>query len=128
MKKVFTILLFLVYSLATFGIGLKGHYCCGKLKSFTVAIISTENHKCNKSDETNGCCKSKVQHTQINDDQVTAAEVQPPAKPYLELHSIPAICQLCLYNTLPVTVANNCNAPPLHLSIPIYIYNCVYRI
>ena len=128
MKKVFTILLFLVYSLATFGIGLKGHYCCGKLKSFTVAIISTENHKCNKSDETNGCCKSKVQHTQINDDQVTAAEIQVPAKPYLELHSILTICQLSFYNALQVTVVNGSHAPPPHLIIPIYIYNCVYRI
>jgi hypothetical protein len=128
MKKVFTILLFLVYSIATFGIGLKGHYCCGKLKSVTVAIIFTENHKCSKSDENNGCCQSKVQLTKINDDQITVAEVQVPAKPSLELHTIPTICQLSFYNTSGVTIAYSYHAPPHHINIPIYIYNCVYRI
>jgi len=128
MKKLFTILLFLVYSIATFGIGLKGHYCCGKLKSVTVAIIFTEKHKCGKSDENNGCCQSKVQPTKINDDQITVAEVQAPAKPFTELHTIQTIWQPSLYNILQVTVANSCHAPPPHISIPIYIYNCVYRI
>lgn len=128
MKKGFAILLFLIYSLAAFGIGLKEHYCCGKLKSVTIGFVASEKNKCRKDKGTFGCCKSVVKDIKVKDEQVAGAEVQTPTKACIELHNLLSLWQPFHFSSLQFIAAKNYHSPPSLHNTPINIYNCVYRI
>lgn len=128
MKKGYAILLLLFYSLATFGIGLKEHYCCGKLKSVTIGFVAIEKHKCSKDNQAPGCCKSIIQNIKVKDDQVTSTEIQVPAKASIELHNVLSLWQSLFFISPQFKAAESYHSPPSSSNVPINIYNCVYRI
>ena len=128
MKNGYAILLLLIYSVASLGTGLKKHYCCGKLKSVTIAFLAIEKHKCSESNETAGCCKSVVEYIKVKNDQLATTELQTPAKVYAETRNLLLPWDPFLYNLLQVTVAKSYRSPPSPYNVPIHIYNCVYRI
>ena len=72
MKRISLIFLLLIYTLSSFGIGVRQFYCCGKLKSTKVTFIQTENKKCSKDDGTTDCCKTKFKSIKVKDSHFAA--------------------------------------------------------
>lgn len=126
MKKVFTILFLLIYSLSVFGIGLKEIYCCGKLK--TIAVTVDDKYQCTKDNGHNGCCKIKYLYLKVKDSHLSTISTPLLAKPSTEIHLTTAVYRPVFYNFQPKALINGTHAPPLHNGIPIHIFNCVYRI
>jgi hypothetical protein len=67
MKKLLFFIVFIIYSLSSFGVSLNYFYCCGKLKQVSVALK-------HKGGECNGfkgkdCCKNKIVQLKISDEQ-----------------------------------------------------------
>ena len=131
MKKSFTILLMLIYSLSTFGIGLEGIFCCEKLKAIkvTMAAVGDENLTCHKSHEHKQCCKTKIHYFKANDRHLVATATSIIIQPSTEIHSILSPLQLTPFSSLSFSAkVNGSHSPPLHNGIPIHIFNCLYKI
>ena len=128
MKKAALILLICVYSLATMGFSLRQFYCCGKLKSTTFSLALGEQKSCNKGNEKSGCCDNKYQFFKVKDKHISSDEVDSPAKHFVDLHLYTLSFQDISFASQKPGVAYRSNAPPLHTGVPIYIYNCVFRI
>lgn len=128
MKKAVIILLICVYSLATIGFTLKHFYCCGKFKSITLSLAHQEEDKCAKGDDKSGCCDSKFQFLKVRDNHISANEAGFPVKCFVDLHLYTPSFQDISFVSQKTTIANRSNAPPLYQGVPIYIYNCVFRI
>ena len=128
MKKVSLILLICIYSLATMGFSLKQFYCCGKLKSISISITQETNQKCSKGNEKSGCCDNKYQFFKVKDNHITADQVSTPVNHFIDLYLYTSSFQDITFATQKPTIAYRSNAPPLITSVPIYIYNCVFRI
>ncbi len=128
MKKAGLILLICIYTLATMGFSLKQFYCCGKLKSVTFSLTQKAKDKCGKGDETSGCCDNKYQFFKVKDKHITADQGNSPVKYFVDLHLYtPSFQDISFASQKPV-IAYRSNAPPLPSGVPIYIYNCVFRI
>ncbi len=127
MKKFALILLICIYSLSTVGFSLKEFYCCGKLKSVTVALAQDTKQKCSKGDK-EGCCKTKYQYFKVKDNHLSSAHVATLLNSFSDLHTITPSYQSISFVTLEIDVINGNHAPPLHTGVPIYLSNCVFRI
>ena len=83
MKRILVITLLISYSIASFGVNLNYYYCCGKLKTVSVAVNTEE--KTYKTKTSKGCCENKkvslkLKIDQKNSDQTTyhfTAQVSP---------------------------------------------------
>ncbi len=128
MKKVGLILLMLIYSLSSFGIGVRQFYCCGKLESTTFSFLQVEKKKCDKDDGTTGCCKTEFKSFKIKDSHVGADGVNLPAKQILDLFLVTPSFEILLVTKQSADIANEAHAPPLFGKIPLYILDCTYRI
>ena len=128
MKKVALILLICIYSLATMGFSLKQFYCCGTLKSTSISLTPDAEHKCAKGNEKGGCCDNKYQFFKVKDNYITADQVTSPVKHFVDLHLYTPSFEDISFASQKPTLAYRSNAPPLHLGVPIYITNCVFRI
>ncbi len=124
MKKVFIILLVCIYSFSTFGVGLKGFYCCGKLKSVNVKLVEEGKEKGNSKN----CCKTKYQYFKVKDNHFATAELTVPVKYYTDLVSFNPSYQYISFLPQQVDILNHSHAPPLYKGVPIYLSNCVFRI
>ncbi|OJY97492.1 MAG: hypothetical protein DI535_21905 [Citrobacter freundii] len=128
MKKAAIILLICVYSLATMGFSLKQFYCCGKLKSVTFSLLQEAKDKCGNGDDKTGCCDSKFQFFKVKDNHISADQADFPFKHFIDLHLYTPSFQDISFVSQKTTIAYRSNAPPLHQGVPIYIYNCVFRL
>ena len=128
MKKAVLISLIFIYSLATMGFTLKQFYCCGKLKSITISLTQNGEKKCGKGNEKNGCCDNKYQFFKVKDNHITADQVSSPVNHFIDLHFYTTPFHNSNFVSQKTAIAYRSNAPPLDKSIPIYIYNCVFRI
>ncbi len=128
MKRTAIILLLTIYSLSTFGVGLKEFYCCVKLKSVSLTIASEGKDKCSKGDNKQGCCKTKYQYLNVKDNHLASAHVATPLNYFSDLHTITPSYQSISFATQEIDVINGSHAPPLYTGVPIYISNCVFRI
>lgn len=128
MKKIALILLICVYTLSSFGIGVRQFYCCGKLKTTTISFIQEAKEKCIKGDENNGCCKTKFKSFKITDNQISADKITNTVKHFTYLHLFtPSIEVTALSNEL-LDIANASHAPPANHGVPVYLFNCNFRI
>ena len=128
MKKVSVILLLIIYSLASLGIGIKEFYCCGKLKSVNLVFTSPQKEKCSDNGSKEDCCKNKYHFFKVKDTHVAANSADCPAKCFVGFDSfIPSIEVDCVANQ-PQQIGNAIHAPPFFINIPVYIRNCVFRI
>lgn len=128
MKKVVLILLICVYSLAIMGFSLKQFYCYGKLTSTTFFISQDEKQEWGKGNKKSDCCDNKYQFFKVKDKHISAGEVGSPVKYFVDMHLYtPSFQDISFASQKPV-IAYRSNAPPLHTVVPIYIYNCVFRI
>ena len=128
MKKITAILLLSLYSLSTLGLSLKSFYCCGDLKSVTVSITQDEQKQCSNGDDTSDCCKTKYQFFKVKDSYVAADVENAPDFHFSDFHLIYSSFQEINYSSQDIYFSHMINAPPLHHSIPDYIFNCVFRI
>ncbi len=127
MKKVALILLISIYSLATMGFSLKEFYCCGILKSVSLSVAIDTEQKCSKGDA-KGCCDNKYQFFKVKDTHISADKVSDPANHFVDLHFYTPSCQDISFASQKPIVVYRSNAPPLRTGVPIYIYNCVFRV
>ena len=128
MKKISLILLIAIYSLSTFGIGVKQFYCCGKLTSTDISIVQKDTKdNCGKGNM-DGCCKIKFQSLKVQDSYVAADGITTPVKYFTDLHLFTPYLELPMLASKPLDIANATHAPPLHHGVPIYILHCVYLI
>ena len=128
MKKIALILLISIYALSSFGIGIKQFYCCGKLKSTSITILQEAKEKCGMGDEKSGCCQTEFKILKVKDTHIADDAINNSVKHFSEIiivnqsfETVPTVQQQ-------VVVNNPGHAPPLHQDIPLYIFNCTYRI
>ncbi len=81
MKKLLLIGLLLCYGLASFGVSLNYFYCCGKLKSVTIAVNANNEDDCT-GPKGKGCCDNKtvtlkIKTVQKNNDNLNFT-IHPP--------------------------------------------------
>lgn len=128
MKKISLILLILIYSLSSFGIGIRQFYCCGKLESTTLSFFQVEKKKCDKDDGTSGCCKTEFKSFKVKDSHEAAADINAPGKHITDLFLFAPAFEILTLSRQTSDVANAAHAPPQGQTIPIYILDCAYRI
>lgn len=127
MKKVALILLICIYSLATMGFSLKQFYCCGKLKSINISLALETKQKCSKGNA-KGCCDNKYQFFKVKDNHITADKASTPVNHFIDLHLYSPLFQDITFVCNEITIAYKSNGTPLNATVPLYIYNCVFRI
>ena len=71
MKKSVAILLLVVYIIASSGVAIRVHYCCGHLKSINLVLDGSSSEKSapSKTMMSKDCCKDKVATNVISPDQ-----------------------------------------------------------
>lgn len=128
MKKIAIVLLICVHTLSSFGVGVRQFYCCGKLKTTTISFIQETKEKCSKGDEKSGCCKTKFKSLKLTDNQIAADTISNPTKHFTNLHLFtPSFEVTALGNEL-LDISNASHAPPANHGIPVYLFNCTFRI
>lgn len=72
MKKLLIIAILISYSVASFGVQLNYFYCCGKLKTVSLAL-KAEDKDC-KGKPVKGCCDNKTVSLKLKVDQEKTVE------------------------------------------------------
>ncbi|MBZ4191871.1 hypothetical protein [Niabella beijingensis] len=70
LRKLTILLVFVFYSLASFGVSLNFFYCCGKLKEVSLKPQSSETKDCPVKKGKN-CCENKTVGAKVSVDQKT---------------------------------------------------------
>lgn len=126
MKKAVIILLLSIYALSSFGIGIKQFYCCGKLT--TTHINFAHSNKLIASDK-KSCCQTIFQFLKVSDTHGAAADIAIPGNDFAVLDLFTPVYQSIAITSFQITgAANRSNAPPLHSGVPIFVFNCIYRL
>jgi hypothetical protein len=130
MKKPLLIFILAAYAASVFGIGVKEFYCCGKFVNSSLQLVSSDNHRCGMDQEEKaGCCKTRVQFHKVTDNHGAASSVSLNEKTDLfavipslpETETSPAVASA-------ETIGYRPNAPPPRRQVPIYIFDCIYRL
>ncbi|HVG15731.1 MAG TPA: hypothetical protein VM935_12245 [Chitinophagaceae bacterium] len=126
MKSTVLILLLCIYSLSVFGVSSKQFYCCGELRSVSLAL-GHEGEAAN-DDKNDGCCETKTQSFKVKDKHLQMAETVFSPKAIL----IPApefflTYQPAFIDQKPGKI-NGSHAPPIYSGVAIYISHRVFRI
>ncbi|MFL5773205.1 MAG: HYC_CC_PP family protein [Flavisolibacter sp.] len=79
LKKLFSILLLLVYGLSSMGMTIHAHYCCGELEKIGLQATVCKMD-CPASTEINGksCCDEKQVQLSLKSEYSNAKFIQPP--------------------------------------------------
>ena len=128
MKKAALISLIILYSLSSVGISFKEFYCCGKLKSVSVVLADLQKDQCRHGNSKDECCKFKYQSLKVNDTHFAADQVHAPANFYTDLRIPETPFPTDVLIISEARIINGSHAPPLYRGVPVYIYNCVFRI
>ena len=127
MKKIFIIMLTLVYGFSSLGMTINLHYCCGELDSVSFATETGKTCKMGNHGKDNGCCNDQKIYSQYNNDQRASAEwaesvKQAIAGPIYQTVNVVFYPSLILGNRLATST------PGYLLSIPLFIKHCVFKI
>jgi hypothetical protein len=127
MKKLLSILLITIYGMATFGMSVKQLYCCGNLKSVSIAINIPDKEKNEKQTKDDGCCKTKYQSFKVKDNHVASDVITLSEKHFVTVFSYSYNLTSIVF---PVSASfDEIQGPPLlRGNTPLYIFNCVFRI
>jgi hypothetical protein len=122
------ILLASIYALSIFGYGVKGFYCCGKLKSIDVSFDQRNEKEHTSGNDASNCCKTKYQFFKVKDNHVASDNFNNP----INFFNAPKLFYSSNQNVFFVVrkniITNHGNAPPLHNGIPIYISDRTFLI
>ena len=125
MKKITQIFLLVIYTASVLGISVNGFYCCDKLRSVSVSFASTQKDNKDKQD---GCYKTKQHVLQVKDNHYAPDLLKTPVSIYTEIVSLFYAGLDILHTQTEVDVAYQSNPPPLIDNVPVYLYDCVFRI
>lgn len=128
MKKLILVLLISIYTTATFGLSVKSFYCCDKLKSTSIAYTPTADEKCGMDVKMDKCCKTTYKFFKVKDNHYGEGNAWSLVKLFTELHFATPAFQPVAITQSSFNVAQYSNPPPLRNGIPIYLFDCVYRI
>ena len=123
-KKFAVISLLLVYTLSIFGLSVRQFFCCGKLKFETLSLVVNEKHR---AEPDNNCCQTNYKTFKVNDAHYASDISGDFTKhfSYSDIH-FPFDDRWVVF-TRQKRFIHNSNSPP-GKNIPLYIFNCVYRI
>ena len=128
MKKLLSILLLTIYSVATFGMSVKQLYCCGNLKSVSISINIADKEKNEKQTKNNGCCKTKYHSFKVKDNHITSNKIILTEKQFVYIFNYPvALTSIIFPNSTPDSF-NTIHGPLFSSGVPLYVYNCIFRI
>lgn len=128
MKKLFLISLICIYSLATMGFSLKQFYCCGKLSSISISLTQETKKTPGNGIHERSCCESKYQVFKVKDDHFSGGEINAPSKHFTDLQLFIPSFTGTYFTLQKTTTGYKGNAPPTRPGVPLYLYNCVFRI
>jgi hypothetical protein len=125
MKKLFALVMLMVYGLSSTGMTLHFHYCCGKLEKIDLSRAASK--KCGTGTEMagKGCCDNKQLELKLRSGHNPEKFIQnsfPTESPELVRWNLPDSGPYCSKKLLPEVFA----PPPLKRDINI-LY-CTYRI
>jgi hypothetical protein len=125
-KKVFALILSIVYLSSSVGATVHLHYCMDKLVNWS---LNDEGSKCKNCgmEKDGNCCKDEQKFVKNNLDQGVAGAIQLFQSPAIDTHfSLINIVDNYSYSFIdeyPIS-----HSPPNDNGIDILIYNCVFRI
>jgi hypothetical protein len=130
MKKVFAILLAVIYLVSVSGASLHFHYCMGKMQNWSIGYDnSKEDCPICGMTQKKGCCEDQ-HHSIQTDKQYSASSVLITISKITvdPLHHIDHYISVCNTDNFNIH-SSKANAPPGRISnIPLFIENCNYRI
>ncbi len=127
MKKLFALILAIIYLTASSGVVLNVHYCMGKLSSVSVQNLKGDLCKCGMKAEKGTCCHSELKVVKLNNvhkETVANFSFNIPAAVISNPVSLIDISKT-YSSDIPSSFTNG---PPLKLSSKIYLQNQVFRI
>lgn len=130
MKKVFALILMLIYGVTSFGMTLHIHYCCGKPDKISLSSKISKTCKFetpgHNTVDSKSCCDNKTYEFKIKADQETISQ-QIPSFELQPVNTFSGYSSRLLYlQKVPVNFLSA--GPPFLSFIPLFITNCVYRI
>ena len=130
MKKVFAILLAIIYMVSVSGASLHFHYCMGKMQNWSIGYDNSKEDcpVCGMTQK-KGCCEDQ-HHSVQTDKQYSASTVSISiSKITIEpLHHAEQFISL-IESSNSTTHSYLANAPPGRVfTVPLFIQNCNYRI
>lgn len=129
MKKLFAVILLLIYFTVSTGFVFSLHYCMGKFDSVQLGV--SESEKCNKcgmhTANSDGCCHDEVKVLKLQQDPLVAKVLLPVAA------QMPVEVPLSLHLTTPFYNYRSPEVyehfrPPLLSEQETYLSNCVFRL
>lgn len=129
MKRFLAFILLLVYFTSATGAVISTHYCGGKISSVTVK--NTNKEKCKickaKEEKKKGCCKTEHKILKVDDTHKSVdLSYKFTVSDYINTPSYYFQNEVSTVNDIKVLRAAN-TSPPLR-KVPVYLYNCVFRI
>ena len=129
MKKFLVTILTILYLTTSTGAVVHLHYCMGKFISWGLKDVTNHNTcaKCSM-EKKNRCCGDKKIIVKGDKDQRNFEVFPTPLKaPVTIIHHFYSDYTFN-YLSKKVEVISDNNPPPCHADVPIYIYNCTFRI
>jgi hypothetical protein len=123
-KKLFVILVAIVYGVSASGMTLQLHYCCGKLKNVDLSLPTPKECGMEHKMGSKPCCETKLVADNSDEHYYTdhtAAPVFTPAEPTRPY-------RLAYIQALPATTTVAKTVPGSPPSSPLFILNRVFRI
>ena len=117
-----------VYSLSTFGIGVKQFYCCGKLKSTGIALVQQDYKEKKGKGRMGCCCNTKFKSLKVKDFHIAADAKNTSGKYFPALHLFTRSFDIAALANESKFLANAIHAPPLHYAVVFFLVNCTYLI
>jgi hypothetical protein len=126
-KRILVILILMSYSIASFGVSLNYFYCCGKLKTVSLAL-KTEDKDCTGKAK-KGCCDNKTVTLKLKVDQQKSSD---QSTVHFVAPLSPVILHTDNYTDLSIATNGNTNSlykrpPPDNLPSRQILF-CVFRI
>jgi len=127
MKKLFIIVLMLVYGLSSSGMTISLHYCCGKLDGVSFTAEKANTCKMGNHVKKSGCCNDKQISSLVSSEQQTVTKWVQSIKQTVAA----AVCHIAntSFKDYIVSVDRLARGTPEPIPlIPLFIKNCVFRI
>lgn len=131
MKKALSILLLLLYTTTSFGFSVNEFYCCEQPGTVTFSIQQDVNKKYSKHSKKERCCENQFNNLQVKDTHILSGQSGCQVKHLsnLFLSACGNYYRTPVFTTIERESINSpAHAPPIHGEVPIYIFNCTYRI
>jgi hypothetical protein len=132
LKRIFTILLAIVYLVVSSGLIMELHHCMGKLAGSSVSLFGNQHNekcgKCGMEDRTKDCCKDEVKLVKIQDShKQVSSDNTAPVPPVAETEIFSPLPAFDIFSISSIAV-NTGHHPPIPNQPARCILNCVFRI